>query len=84
MLNNTKHTKELCYSKTTADNPTKKRKVVVANGDSAASCHYRREEDINCLQNMIDKKGPDLTLPDSSQINVTQQGKLPLTSSLSK
>ena len=33
---------------------------------------------------MIDKKGPDVTLTDSSQINDTQQGKLPLPSSLSK
>ena len=33
---------------------------------------------------MIEKKGPDVTLPDSSQINATQKGKLPLPSSLSK
>ena len=57
MLNSIKHTKDLCYSKTPADNPTKKLKVVVAKGDSASSGHYWREEDINYLQNVIEKKG---------------------------
>ena len=33
---------------------------------------------------MIDKTGPDVTLPDSSQIHATQQGKILLPSSLSK
>ena len=84
MLNIIKHTKDLCYSKTPAGNPTKKLKVVIAKGDSAASEHYWREEDIDCLQNVIYKKGPDMTLPDSSQINATYQVKLPLPSSLSK
>ena len=84
MLNSIKYTKDLCYSKTPADNPTTKFKVVVAKEDSAASGHYWREEDIYCLQNVIDQKGPDVTLLDSSQINAAQQGKLPLISSLSK
>ena len=83
MLNSIKHTKYLCYSKTPADKRAKKLKVVVAKGDRAASKHYWRGEDIDCLQNVIVKKGIDVTLPDSSQINATQQEKLPLTSSLS-
>ena len=71
MLNSMKHTKDVCYSKTPADNPTKKLKVVIAKGYNAASGYYWREEDIDCLQNVIEKKGPDMTLPDSSQINTT-------------
>ena len=47
----------------------KKLKIVVAKGDITVSVHYWREEDINCLQNMIHKKGPDVMLPHSSQIN---------------
>ena len=62
----------------------KKLKIVVAKGDITVSVHYWREEDINCLQNMIHKKGPDVMLPDSSQINATQQVKLARPSSLSK
>ena len=79
-----KHTKDLYYSKIPADNPNKNLKVVIAKGDSTASGHYWREEDSDCLQNVIDKKGPGVTLPDSSQINATQQDNVPLTSSLSK
>ena len=78
MLNSIKHTKDLCYSKTPADNPAEKLKVVVSKGDSVVLGYYWKEEDIDCLQNVIDKKGPYVTLPDSSQINATQQGKLPL------
>ena len=80
MLNNIKHTKDLCYSKTPASNSTKHLKAVVAKGDSAASGDYWRDNDIDCLHNVIEKKGPDVTLPDSSQISFTQQGKLPLPS----
>ena len=49
VLNIIKHTKDLCYSKTLAHNPTNKLKVVVSKGDSAASGHYWREEDIDFL-----------------------------------
>ena len=84
MLDIIKHTKDLCYSKTPANNPTKKLKVVVTKRDSTVSGHYWREEDIDCLQNMIDKKGADVMLSDSPQINSTLQSKLPLPSSLSK
>ena len=49
-----------------ADNPTNKIKAVVAKGDRAVSGRYLREEDIECVQNVIDKKGPDVTLLDSS------------------
>ena len=66
MLNSIKRTRDLCYSKTLDDNPTKNIKVVVAKGDSVASEHYWREEDTNCLHNMIDKKVPDATLSDIS------------------
>ena len=71
MLNIKKHTKDVCYSKTPADNPTRKLKVVVTKGDSTASVNYWREEYINFLQNVSHKKVPDVTLPESSQINAT-------------
>ena len=38
---------------------------------------------MNYLQNVSDKKGPSVMLPDSSTIHENQQGKLPLSSSLS-
>ena len=82
MLNSIKYNKDLCYSKIPADNPTKKLEVVIAKGDSAVSGHFWIDKDINCLQNVIDKKEPDVTIPDSSQINAIHQGKLPLPSSL--
>ena len=84
MLNSIEYTTDSCHSKTPADNQTKKIKVVIAKGDSVASGHYWREEDVDCLQNVINKNGPDVNLPESSQINATQQDRLPLPSSLSK
>ena len=49
VLNIINHTQYLCHSKTLAHNPTNKLKVVVSKGDSAASGHYWREEDIDFL-----------------------------------
>ena len=84
MLSSKRHTNYVCHSKTPANNPTKNLKIVVANGDIAVLGQYWREKDIDCLQNVIDKKGSDVTLPDRSRIDSTQQGKLSLPSSLSK
>ena len=67
-----KHTKDVCYLKTTADNPLKNLNKIVTKGDSAASGYYWREEDISFLQNVIDKKVRTVTLSESSQINATQ------------
>ena len=82
VLNSIQHTKDVCYSKTIVGNPATKKGF--AKEDIASSWNYWREENINCLQNMIHKKEPDMKLPGSSQTNTTQQCKLPLTSSLSK
>ena len=44
-----------------ANKPTKNLKEVVAKRDSAASRYYWREEDVDYLQNTIDKKGRDVS-----------------------
>ena len=64
MLNSIKYAKDLCYSKIPDDNSTEKIRII-AKGDSAASVHYWREEEFNCLENIIDKKGTRVMLPDS-------------------
>ena len=61
-----------------------KLKYITAKGDSAASGHYWRDEDAECLKNVKNQLGPQVTLPNNSSIQATKQGHLPLDLSLSK
>ena len=56
---------------------------VYAKGDSAASDHYFREEDTDCLENIIETIGKSITLPDGSQIQANRKGLLLTSTSLS-
>ena len=56
---------------------------MIAKGDSAASGRYYREEDITCLRQVRIQEGPNVTIPNSTTIKTTQQGNLPLPSTLS-
>ena len=57
--------------------------TIIAKGDSGATSHYWWDIDRACLQNIEDLQGPTVTLPDNSTISSTEQGQLPLHSSLS-
>ena len=51
--------------------------------DSAASKHYVRPEDKNILQNLTERHGPPVGLPNSEQLPSTHSGTLPLSTKLS-
>ena len=58
-------------------------KCVTAKGDSAASAHYWREEDIACLTEIQTAPGPAVTLPNNTTIRATKQGNIPINATLS-
>lgn len=55
----------------------------MAKGDSAATSHYWRSEDITCLKHMKPITGPRVTLPDNTTLTSDQEGQLSLNSKLS-
>ena len=75
----TNSTSKLFY--TSSDHPPNL-KYIVTKGDSAASGHYWRQHDLDCLKNVRFKLGPNVKLPDNSTIQANQQGNLPLHASL--
>ena len=56
---------------------------ITAKGDSAASHHYWRQEDIACLSNMLNLPSTSVLLPNANTITSSKQGILPLSSLLS-
>ena len=58
-------------------------KIIIAKGDSAATAHYWREQDIPCLNDIIFHLGSSLTLPNNEIITSNMQGQLSLLPSLS-
>ena len=56
---------------------------ITAKGDSAASHHYWRQEDIACLSNMLNLPRTYVLLPDANTVTSSKQGILPLSSLLS-
>ena len=58
--------------------------IIWAKGDSAASKHYWREQDIECLNDIQSFNGPSVKLPNNAIINATSKGELPLPTILSK
>ena len=52
-------------------------------GDSAATSHYIRPEDKDCLSKIINYSGPSVTLPDADKIAPSHQGTLNIHSNLS-
>ena len=58
-------------------------RTVTAMCDSAASCHYWRNEDIDVLNNVVPYNGTTVTLPDNTKIKPTKQGIVPLSSAFS-
>ena len=56
---------------------------IYSKGDSAASAHYFREQDKNCLTNVTDATSKNIILPDGSHLRATHKGFLPLSPSLS-
>ena len=57
--------------------------IVMAKGDSAASHHYWREEDIKVMSEITKNPRPSILLPNNSSIDVTNQGQLLLLEKLS-
>ena len=57
--------------------------IIIAKGDSGATNHYWRPEDVNCLKNLHDVEGPTVVLPDNTAIKANQEGTLPIKNSLS-
>ena len=66
---------KLCNSVSTIVPPINQ---VIAKGDSAASNHYWRLNDMEVLDNVHACNGPTVTLPDNSTIHSTAVGLLPL------
>ena len=56
---------------------------VMAKGDSAASQHYWRQEDIECLHDIKKYTGPTVKLPNNETITSTSQGNLAISNKLS-
>ena len=65
-------------------NNVETRRVVIAKGNSAASKHFIRPQDKHCLTDVRAHKGTPVQLPDSSLIQTSEQGTLPLPPILSK
>lgn len=57
--------------------------IVIAKGDSGASCTYWRQQDIACLTNVKCFSGAPVTLLDNEKIKSNQQGLIPLHPKLS-
>ena len=53
-------------------NPSTFNKSVIAKGDSAASGHYWRQEDVDCLTRLTNISGPSVTLPNNIVIQADQ------------
>ena len=64
--------------------PAKKSEFVIAKGNSAASSHYWRPQDINVLDNIENHRGPSVLLLNNELISSTQRGRIPLNILLSK
>jgi hypothetical protein len=65
-------------------NDPPKTSTILAKADSGASSHYFRKADQNVLSNLrATPAGPTVMLPDSSHVQATQSGILPLHHSLS-
>ena len=73
---NQNNTNVTCFSEVPPPN-------IVAKGDSAASRHYWREEDEQCLKNITPYSGPSVVLPDADTIAPTKKGTIPLSTKLS-
>ena len=71
---------DINFHNTSADAPD----YIVAKGDSAATAHYWRSEDLACVQNIVRKKGPRVTLPNNASITSSHQYQLLLSSALSR
>ena len=56
---------------------------IIAKGDSGASHHYTRPEDLTYLQNITLYHSPSITLPDNVTLPLSHQGHLPLSNDLS-
>ena len=78
-INVLKNTTKHCFTPSTVIPP----KTVIAKGDSAASNHYWRLQDMDTLTNVKSAPGPTVTLPNLTTITSTQQGQLPLSQKLS-
>ena len=52
------------------------KQVVISKGNSGATNHYWRKEDIDCLKMIQRDIGPEVTLPDNSVIKSDQHGHL--------
>ena len=55
---------------------------IIAKGDSAASKHYWREQDLVFLANLRPYSGPSVTLPDADMIPPSQKRLIPLSKQL--
>ena len=53
--------------------PGKLNIIIIAKGDSAATLHYRREQDIACLKDITSHSGPSVTLPNNEIITSNMQ-----------
>ena len=56
--------------------------MIVAKADSAATNHYRRDADLQCLTNIQDYAGPSVTVPNNEKILPKKQGLIPLSNNL--
>ena len=56
---------------------------IYAKGDSAASSHYFRAQDQDCLTHITPATSKHITLPDGSNLSATHKGFLPLPNLLS-
>ena len=56
---------------------------IIMKGDSAATGHYIRPNDTECLSHLRHYSGPAVTLPDNDKIAATQQGNLHIHNTLS-
>ena len=58
--------------------------TIIAKGDSGATSHYWRDQDVQCLKNIEITPGPTVTLPNNTTITSTARGRLLLHDSLSQ
>ena len=64
-------------------NPTSRKNIVIAKGDSGASSHYLRNEDKTILSHVIKETGPPVTFPNNVLSTANQSGQFPFSDKLS-
>ena len=57
--------------------------VIITKCDSGATSHFVRQANVSYLKDITSSDGSDINLPDNLALKATQQGTIPLSSSLS-